>query len=102
MTIKTYTLVAKKAREDMMEFLLVNHLLGCPIFYPGGECDHQDQLMALGLEIKRSLQEKHLILWGRVENVLYPLLLSLHVTTRVFVIIHCAKVTRISYTKELI
>lgn len=42
MTIKTYTLVARKAREDMMEFLLVNHLLGCPIFYPGGKCDRHD------------------------------------------------------------
>ncbi|RWR86283.1 UPF0553-like protein [Cinnamomum micranthum f. kanehirae] len=58
MTIKTYTLVAKKAREDMMEFLLVNHLLGFPIFDPGGECDHQDQLMAFGSEIKRSFAGK--------------------------------------------
>eukprot|EP00268_Persea_americana_P023568 TRINITY_DN23138_c0_g3_i1.p1 TRINITY_DN23138_c0_g3~~TRINITY_DN23138_c0_g3_i1.p1 ORF type:complete len:103 (-),score=15.57 TRINITY_DN23138_c0_g3_i1:590-898(-) len=58
MTIKTYTLVAKKARVDMMEFLLVNRLLGCPIFYPGGECDHQDQLMALGSKSKRSFVGK--------------------------------------------
>lgn len=48
MNIKTNSDVAKKAREGVMEFLLVNHPLDCPICDQGGECDLQDQSMAFG------------------------------------------------------
>eukprot|EP01134_Creolimax_fragrantissima_P003088 CFRG3088T1 len=48
MKIKTDTPVTKKAREGVMEFLLVNHPLDCPICDQGGECDLQDQSMVFG------------------------------------------------------
>uniref|UniRef100_A0AAF5CQ86 NADH-ubiquinone oxidoreductase 75 kDa subunit, mitochondrial n=1 Tax=Strongyloides stercoralis TaxID=6248 RepID=A0AAF5CQ86_STRER len=48
MKIKTHSDFAKKAREGVMEFLLVNHPLDCPICDQGGECDLQDQSMAFG------------------------------------------------------
>ena len=40
--------MVKKAREGVMEFLLINHPLDCPICDQGGECDLQDQAMAYG------------------------------------------------------
>ncbi|KAL6501392.1 hypothetical protein OROGR_026525 [Orobanche gracilis] len=66
MKIKTDTPLAKKAREGVMEFLLMNHPLDCPICDQGGECDLQDQSMAFGsdrgrfTEMKRSVVEKTL------------------------------------------
>ena len=48
MKIKTDTPLVKKAREGVMEFLLSNHPLDCPICDQGGECDLQDQSMAYG------------------------------------------------------
>ncbi|URD73673.1 NADH dehydrogenase ubiquinone iron-sulfur protein 1, mitochondrial-like [Musa troglodytarum] len=66
MKIKTSTPVAKKAREGVMEFLLMNHPLDCPICDQGGECDLQDQSMAFGAdrgrftEMKRSVVDKNL------------------------------------------
>lgn len=53
MDIKTDTLVAKKAREGIMEFLLVNHPLDCPVCDQGGECDLQDQSMVFGSDRSR-------------------------------------------------
>ncbi len=56
----------KKAREGVMEFLLINHPLDCPICDQGGECDLQDQAMAFGIggsryhEAKRAVEEKYL------------------------------------------
>ena len=56
----------KKAREGVMEFLLINHPLDCPICDQGGECDLQDQAMAFGVggsryaENKRAVDEKYL------------------------------------------
>jgi NADH-quinone oxidoreductase subunit G len=56
----------KKAREGVMEFLLINHPLDCPICDQGGECDLQDQAMAYGkaanrfIENKRSVEDKYL------------------------------------------
>jgi len=47
-TIRTDTPMVKKAREGVMEFLLINHPLDCPICDQGGECDLQDQAMAYG------------------------------------------------------
>ncbi|XP_021754957.1 NADH dehydrogenase [ubiquinone] iron-sulfur protein 1, mitochondrial-like [Chenopodium quinoa] len=66
MKIKTDTPIAKKAREGVMEFLLMNHPLDCPICDQGGECDLQDQSMAFGsdrgrfTETKRAVVDKNL------------------------------------------
>src|SRR5258706_13249307 len=46
--INTNSPVARKAREGVMEFLLINHPLDCPICDQGGECDLQDQAMGYG------------------------------------------------------
>ena len=46
--IKTNTPMVKKAREGIMEFLLINHPLDCPICDQGGECDLQDQAFNYG------------------------------------------------------
>ena len=51
--IKTNSDFTRKAREGVMEFLLVNHPLDCPICDQGGECDLQDQSMAFGSDRSR-------------------------------------------------
>jgi NADH-quinone oxidoreductase subunit G len=62
----TNTPMVKKAREGVMEFLLINHPLDCPICDQGGECDLQDQAVAFGRdgsryeENKRAVEEKHM------------------------------------------
>jgi NADH-quinone oxidoreductase subunit G len=64
--IFTNTPMVKKAREGVMEFLLINHPLDCPICDQGGECDLQDQAMGYGRddsrysENKRAVEEKHM------------------------------------------
>jgi NADH-quinone oxidoreductase subunit G len=64
--ISTRSPMVKKAREGVMEFLLINHPLDCPICDQGGECDLQDQAMAYGVggsryaENKRAVDEKYL------------------------------------------
>ena len=66
MVIRTDTPAVKKARQGVMEFLLINHPLDCPICDQGGECDLQDQAMAYGFdrsrfqENKRAVQEKYM------------------------------------------
>ena len=66
MSINTNTSKVKKAREGVMEFLLINHPLDCPVCDQGGECDLQDQTVAYGAgssrfsENKRSVDEKHM------------------------------------------
>ncbi|MDI6026993.1 NADH-quinone oxidoreductase subunit NuoG [Corticibacterium sp. UT-5YL-CI-8] len=63
--IFTNTPMVKKAREGVMEFLLINHPLDCPICDQGGECDLQDQAMAFGMdgsrykENKRAVEDKY-------------------------------------------
>ncbi|GBG70223.1 hypothetical protein CBR_g6354 [Chara braunii] len=65
MKIKTSTPLVKKAREGVMEFLLLNHPLDCPICDQGGECDLQDQAMVYGSDrgrftgYKRSVEDKN-------------------------------------------
>jgi NADH-quinone oxidoreductase subunit G len=60
----TNTPMVKKAREGVMEFLLINHPLDCPVCDQGGECDLQDQAMAYGkagnrfVENKRAVEDK--------------------------------------------
>lgn len=64
--IFTTSKVAKKARQGVMEFLLLNHPLDCPICDQGGECDLQDQAMAFGMggsryeENKRAVEDKYI------------------------------------------
>ena len=64
--INTRSPMVRKAREGVMEFLLINHPLDCPICDQGGECDLQDQAMAYGFggsrfeENKRAVEEKYL------------------------------------------
>ena len=64
--IFTDTPMVKKAREGVMEFLLINHPLDCPICDQGGECDLQDQAMGYGrdgsryAENKRAVEEKYM------------------------------------------
>uniref|UniRef100_A0A914XQ11 NADH-ubiquinone oxidoreductase 75 kDa subunit, mitochondrial n=1 Tax=Plectus sambesii TaxID=2011161 RepID=A0A914XQ11_9BILA len=53
MRVKTDSPLTKKAREGVMEFLLVNHPLDCPICDQGGECDLQDQSMGFGSDRSR-------------------------------------------------
>ncbi|RXR29976.1 NADH-quinone oxidoreductase subunit NuoG [Sphingobium fluviale] len=65
-TIRTDSEMVKKAREGVMEFLLINHPLDCPICDQGGECDLQDQSVAYGkgasrfAENKRAVTEKYM------------------------------------------
>ncbi|GAB5376894.1 MAG: NADH-quinone oxidoreductase subunit NuoG [Acuticoccus sp.] len=65
-TISTRSEFVKKAREGVMEFLLINHPLDCPICDQGGECDLQDQAMAYGVsgsrfaENKRAVEDKYI------------------------------------------
>ena len=66
MNIKTNTAFVEKARKGVMEFLLANHPLDCPVCDQGGECDLQDQSMFYGVdksrfkENKRSVPEKYM------------------------------------------
>jgi NADH-quinone oxidoreductase subunit G len=60
-TIRTDTPMVKKAREGVMEFLLINHPLDCPICDQGGECDLQDQAMAYGRSFSRFEENKRAV-----------------------------------------
>jgi NADH-quinone oxidoreductase subunit G len=59
--IFTNTPMVKKAREGVMEFLLINHPLDCPICDQGGECDLQDQAMAFGVDSSRYQENKRAV-----------------------------------------
>ena len=59
--IKTKSPMVKKAREGVMEFLLINHPLDCPICDQGGECDLQDQAMAYGVDFSRYREPKRAV-----------------------------------------
>ena len=56
--VKTNSPMVKKAREGVMEFLLINHPLDCPICDQGGECDLQDQAVAYGVDFSRFREAK--------------------------------------------
>ncbi|MBP6768510.1 MAG: NADH-quinone oxidoreductase subunit G [Reyranella sp.] len=56
--VKTNSPMVKKAREGVMEFLLINHPLDCPICDQGGECDLQDQAIAYGMDFSRYREPK--------------------------------------------
>jgi NADH dehydrogenase/NADH:ubiquinone oxidoreductase subunit G len=65
LTIFTFNKVVKKIQENILEFLLINHPLDCPICDQGGECDLQDQAIIYGndrnrfIEKKRSVNDKN-------------------------------------------
>ncbi len=86
----TNTPMVKKAREGVMEFLLINHPLDCPICDQGGECDLQDQAMAYGINNSRYAENKR-----AVENkYIGPLVKT--IMTRC---IHCTRCVR--FTTEV-
>jgi len=59
--VKTNSPMVKKAREGVMEFMLINHPLDCPICDQGGECDLQDQAMAYGISENRFKEGKRAV-----------------------------------------
>ncbi len=59
--ISTRSAMVKKAREGVMEFLLINHPLDCPICDQGGECDLQDQAMGYGVDTSRFAENKRAV-----------------------------------------
>ncbi len=85
MKIKTDTEMVVKARKGVMEFLLINHPLDCPICDQGGECDLQDQAMAYGSGISRFVEHKRAV----KDKNLGPLIKT-HMTR----CIHCTRCVR--------
>ena len=85
MKIKTNTEMVTKARKGVMEFLLINHPLDCPICDQGGECDLQDQAMAYGSGIGRYVEQKRAV----KDKNLGPLIQT-HMTR----CIHCTRCIR--------
>lgn len=61
MVVRTDSDMVKKARKGVMEFLLINHPLDCPICDQGGECDLQDQAMAYGFDRSRYHENKRAV-----------------------------------------
>ena len=61
MNIKTNTEFVEKARKGVMEFLLANHPLDCPVCDQGGECDLQDQSMYYGVDKSRFKENKRAV-----------------------------------------
>ena len=59
--VRTHSPMVRKAREGVMEFLLINHPLDCPICDQGGECDLQDQSMAYGVDASRYVENKRAV-----------------------------------------
>ncbi len=59
--VSTKSPMVRKAREGVMEFLLINHPLDCPICDQGGECDLQDQAMAYGVDSSRFKENKRAV-----------------------------------------
>jgi NADH-quinone oxidoreductase subunit G len=85
MVIKTDTPMVKKARKGVMEFLLINHPLDCPICDQGGECDLQDQAMAYGMDRSRYEENKRAV----TDKYMGPLVKT--IMTRC---IHCTRCIR--------
>jgi NADH-quinone oxidoreductase subunit G len=85
--IKTDSPMVKTAREGVMEFLLINHPLDCPICDQGGECDLQDQAMAYGRGASRYDENKRAV----TEKYMGPLIKT--IMTRC---IHCTRCVRFS------
>jgi NADH dehydrogenase/NADH:ubiquinone oxidoreductase subunit G len=94
--IYTNSPLVKKSRENIMEFLLLNHPLDCPICDQGGECDLQDQSLFFGLTRKRFYQQKRFV---------HNKYLGIIVKTIMSRCIHCTRcirfATEIANIKEL-
>ncbi|WP_336276823.1 NADH-quinone oxidoreductase subunit NuoG [Bartonella sp. CB178] len=88
--IFTNTAMVKKAREGVMEFLLINHPLDCPVCDQGGECDLQDQAMLYGRSCSRYTEDKRAV----EDKYIGPLVKT--VMTRC---IHCTRCVR--FTTEV-
>ena len=85
MKIKTNTSFVDKARKGVMEFLLANHPLDCPVCDQGGECDLQDQSLFYGLESSRFTESKRQV----KEKYMGPL-----IKTQMTRCIHCTRCIR--------
>ena len=85
MSIKTNTKFVEKARKGVMEFLLANHPLDCPVCDQGGECDLQDQSMFYGVDKSRYKENKRQV----PENNMGPL-----IKTQMTRCIHCTRCVR--------
>uniref|UniRef100_UPI002625E942 NADH-quinone oxidoreductase subunit NuoG n=2 Tax=unclassified Novosphingobium TaxID=2644732 RepID=UPI002625E942 len=85
--IRTDSEMVKKAREGVMEFLLINHPLDCPICDQGGECDLQDQSVAYGRGASRYDESKRAV----TEKYMGPL-----IKTTMTRCIHCTRCVRFS------
>ncbi len=88
--VLTKSPMVKKAREGVMEFLLINHPLDCPICDQGGECDLQDQAMAYGVDKSRYEENKRAV----EDKYIGPL-----VKTKMTRCIHCTRCVR--FTTEV-
>src|SRR6185369_15195694 len=88
--VYTRSRMVKKAREGVMEFLLINHPLDCPICDQGGECDLQDQAMAYGVDKNRFAENKRAV----EDKYIGPL-----VKTSMNRCIHCTRCVR--FTTEV-
>ncbi|WP_181701868.1 NADH-quinone oxidoreductase subunit NuoG [Chthonobacter albigriseus] len=88
--VLTKSPMVKKAREGVMEFLLINHPLDCPICDQGGECDLQDQAMAYGVDSSRFAENKRAV----EDKYIGPLVKT--IMTRC---IHCTRCVR--FTTEV-
>ena len=88
--VLTKSPMVKKAREGVMEFLLINHPLDCPICDQGGECDLQDQAMAYGVDTSRYAENKRAV----EDKYIGPL-----VKTSMNRCIHCTRCVR--FTTEV-
>ena len=85
MSIKTNTAYVEKARKGVMEFLLANHPLDCPVCDQGGECDLQDQSMYYGVDKSRFVENKRTV----KEKYMGPL-----IKTQMTRCIHCTRCVR--------
>ncbi len=85
MNIKTNTDLVEKARKGVMEFLLANHPLDCPVCDQGGECDLQDQSMYYGVDKSRFVENKRVV----KEKYMGPL-----IKTQMTRCIHCTRCVR--------
>ena len=89
-SVVTKSPTVKKARNGVMEFLLINHPLDCPICDQGGECDLQDQAMAFGVDNSRYAENKRAV----EDKYIGPL-----VRTSMNRCIHCTRCVR--FTAEV-
>ena len=85
MNIKTNTKLVEKARKGVMEFLLANHPLDCPVCDQGGECDLQDQSLYYGVDKSRFVENKR-----SVKDKYMGPLIKTHMTR----CIHCTRCIR--------